>query len=138
MKFVVPGKIYGKARAITVTNKYTGKVNSFTPSNTVHYEDLIRWCYTKSNPVNFEDKPVSITIYCYYQIPKSYTKKQKQECYEKHSYPKKKPDWDNIGKIVCDALNGLAYSDDKNVVDGIVRKRWSGGEEYITIEINSI
>ena len=36
-----------------------------------------------------------------------------------------KCDWDNIGKIVCDALNGIAYHDDKQVVDGQVRKFYS-------------
>lgn len=33
-----------------------------------------------------------------------------------------KPDWDNIGKIICDALNGIAYKDDQHVVLGTVFK----------------
>ena len=36
--------------------------------------------------------------------------------------PTKKPDWDNIGKVVCDALNGIAYRDDAQIVDSMVRK----------------
>lgn len=30
--------------------------------------------------------------------------------------PTKKPDCDNIAKIICDALNGIAYYDDSQIV----------------------
>ena len=33
------------------------------------------------------------------------------------------PDWDNCGKSVCDSLNGIAWVDDRQVVDGRVRLR---------------
>ena len=36
----------------------------------------------------------------------------------------KKHDWDNIGKIVCDGLNGVAWHDDKQIFDGMVHKRF--------------
>lgn len=36
--------------------------------------------------------------------------------------PTIKPDWDNVGKLIADALNGVAYYDDKYVVDGMARK----------------
>ena len=39
--------------------------------------------------------------------------------------PTKKPDWDNIGKIICDSLNKVAYRDDSVVVDAQVRKFYS-------------
>ena len=39
--------------------------------------------------------------------------------------PTKKPDADNIAKAVCDALNGIAYKDDSQVVDLTVRKYYS-------------
>lgn len=35
-----------------------------------------------------------------------------------------KPDVDNVGKLVMDALNGLAYVDDKQVVDMRVQRDW--------------
>jgi len=42
-------------------------------------------------------------------------------------------DWDNLGKGVCDALTGLAWKEDDQVVDGRVRKRYAGpGEEAHT------
>jgi Holliday junction resolvase RusA-like endonuclease len=34
-------------------------------------------------------------------------------------------DWDNIGKNVCDALEGLAYTNDKRIFSGTSEKFWS-------------
>ena len=43
-------------------------------------------------------------------------------------------DWDNYGKLVSDALNGLAYHDDAQVFDGRVRKQYGGtAETRITV-----
>ena len=39
--------------------------------------------------------------------------------------PTVKPDWDNIGKLISDALNGVAYADDKDIVFGAVQKAYS-------------
>ncbi|MDF2537449.1 MAG: Holliday junction resolvase [Herbinix sp.] len=36
--------------------------------------------------------------------------------------PTKKPDIDNIAKVILDALNGIAYKDDTQVVTLEVRK----------------
>ena len=39
--------------------------------------------------------------------------------------PVKRPDWDNIGKIITDALNEVAYHDDAQIVEAIVEKYYS-------------
>ena len=39
-------------------------------------------------------------------------------------FPTVKPDCDNIIKIVCDALNGLAYRDDSQVVAVTCQKKY--------------
>jgi Holliday junction resolvase RusA-like endonuclease len=36
--------------------------------------------------------------------------------------PTVKPDWDNLGKLVSDALNGVLYEDDAQVVRAAVQK----------------
>ena len=40
-------------------------------------------------------------------------------------YPTTKPDTDNIAKSILDSLNGIAYLDDKQVVDLRVRKQYA-------------
>lgn len=39
--------------------------------------------------------------------------------------PYKKPDSDNIAKVVADALNGIAYDDDAQIADLTVIKRYT-------------
>ena len=38
--------------------------------------------------------------------------------------PLVKPDLDNIAKGICDALNGIAWKDDKQITDLYVGKRY--------------
>ena len=37
----------------------------------------------------------------------------------------KKPDWDNIGKIVSDALNKFAFKDDSQITDVRIFKKYA-------------
>jgi Holliday junction resolvase RusA-like endonuclease len=51
--------------------------------------------------------------------------------------PLRKPDWDNTGKIISDSLNGHAYKDDAQIVDGHVVKRWAnpGERDHVAVRI---
>ena len=40
-----------------------------------------------------------------------------------------KCDWDNVGKAVSDALNGVAYLDDDQIVRGCVTRRYASKSE---------
>ena len=53
-------------------------------------------------------------------------------------YPMKKPDCDNVVKIVLDSLNKIAYDDDKQVVELTVLKRWTFDNERIEFEVEEI
>ena len=39
--------------------------------------------------------------------------------------PIKKPDCDNVLKIIADSLNQIAYKDDAQIVESIVKKRYA-------------
>ena len=52
--------------------------------------------------------------------------------------PQKKPDADNIAKVVLDALNGVAYEDDKQVVRVTISKVYSFEKEGLEIEIGVV
>ena len=84
-----------------------------------------------------KDKPVCARITAYFPIPQSASKK-KQAAMESYSImPTKKPDTDNIAKIVLDALNGLAFYDDAQVVDLTVMKLYSRTPR-VTVHIGEI
>ena len=55
-------------------------------------------------------------------VPKSYSKKRTEACLNGLERPTKKPDWDNVAKSICDAMNGIVYQDDTQIVDAHVTK----------------
>jgi Holliday junction resolvase RusA-like endonuclease len=73
-------------------------------------------------------------IQAFFSIPKSASQVKKAKMLSGDIRPTKKPDWDNIGKVVCDALNNLAYGDDSHVVSGTVYK-WYSEEPRIVVEL---
>lgn len=126
VKFVIPGVPKGKERHRSVWNKSTGKMIFYTPAQTATYERLIRQCYHAAaqaeNRFAPTERPLRVEIDAYFAIPKSGTKTMHSLMYENVLRPAKKPDWDNIGKIICDALNGIAYGDDSQIVEAVCRK----------------
>lgn len=46
-----------------------------------------------------------------------------------------KPDWDNLGKSLCDALNGLLYRDDSLIYDSRIIKVIAAGNEQPHVKV---
>lgn len=126
------GKIQAKQRP-----RFNGKF-AYTPKETVSYENWIKTCYLQKyaneKPI---DTAVKVIINAFFEIPKSTSKKKKVQMMENEILPTIKPDTDNIAKIVLDALNGLAFDDDKQVVDLQVKK-WYNEEPSVTVYISEI
>jgi Holliday junction resolvase RusA-like endonuclease len=124
VKFTIPGPPFGKQRPkFTSVGKFA---KAYTPEKTQNYETFVKWCYQEKCNFRFEDGAMlDVRILAYYSIPKSTSKKKRALMLEHKIRPTKKPDWDNIGKIVCDSLNEIAYKDDRMVVDAQVRKFYS-------------
>ena len=122
--FVIPGEPQGKARAKTVRLK-NGFSHSYTPEKSVSYENLVKLCF--QDIAGRDSQPMTgifqVDICAFMAPPASKPKAWTVlALIERVIRPAKKPDWDNIGKIVCDALNGISYRDDSAIVDGRVRK----------------
>ncbi|WXL80106.1 RusA family crossover junction endodeoxyribonuclease [Clostridium perfringens] len=49
--------------------------------------------------------------------------------------PRKKPDADNIGKIILDSLNGIAYKDDSQIIELSVIKSYTEDDERIKFKL---
>ena len=69
--------------------------------------------------------PVRVRITACFSIPKSAPKKKRAMMIAGDIVPTKKPDFDNIQKIICDALNGVAYHDDSQIVKADIEKVYS-------------
>lgn len=114
--------ITGKARPRM--NTRTGK--AYTPTKTKNYEYLARQIFTYKYPkfTPIEGK-VKLSIIAYFELPKKRSKLQEAEMLGGLIRPTKKPDWDNIGKIISDALNKFAFIDDAQIVEAVIIKRYS-------------
>ena len=133
-KFCIHGDPQGKGRPRFST--VCGHVHTRTPDETVLYENLVKTEYRQQVGVKFpDDAMLDVRIFAYYPIPKSASKRKRQAMLDKKIRPTKKPDWDNVGKVICDSLNGIAYRDDAQVVDSMVRKFYSEDPKVVvTIE----
>ena len=102
-----------------------GNGHAYTPEKTVNYEQMVKISYLQSERVRFTGEQLKMEITAFLGIPKSTSKKNKALMIEGIMRPKKKPDWDNLGKICADALNKIAYNDDSQIVSGSVDKYYS-------------
>ena len=135
-KFCIHGDPQGKGRPRFST--VCGHVHTRTPDETVLYENLVKAEYRQQVGVKFpDDAMLDVRIFAYYPIPKSASKRKRQAMLEKKIRPTKKPDWDNVGKVICDSLNGIAYRDDAQVVDSMVRKFY-GEDPKVVVTIEEI
>lgn len=135
MTFTVEGKPQGKARARTFYDRRAGKMRSITPEQTKSYEDLIRWSYTAAGGKYMGEKILQVDIKAFYPVPKAFNKAKREAANSGYLRPSSKPDCDNIIKVVLDALNGVAYYDDKQVVCVSCNKYYATrGYLHITIE----
>lgn len=116
--FSIPGKVTGKGR-----HRMTHTGRAYTPANTVEYEKFVRLCYA--------DRPMlegafSLLIVASFAPPKSMSARKR--CALLGTPATKKPDIDNIEKIICDALNGVAYRDDAACALATIVKLWGETE----------
>lgn len=135
--FLVEGKPQGKQRARTFYDKRADKMRSITPEVTKSYEDLIRWSYKAAGGQYIGESLIRVEIEAFYPIPKSWSKKKRAEVIKDTIRPTTKPDCDNIIKVVLDALNGVAYYDDKQVI-GTSCEKYYGDTGYLKIVVNEV
>ena len=82
----------------------------------LNMKNLLEQVITQYQGVKFEKNvPLEMNILALFSLPKTASKKFINAALNNEVYPIKKPDSDNIIKVICDALNGLAYHDDAQV-----------------------
>ena len=138
MRIEVYGQPQGKQRARVCMRG--GFAKAYTPETTASYENLINLSYIQAlngAPSPYWDNPVRIRIQAIYQIPKSFSKKRTAAALDGLIRPQVKPDIDNVVKIVCDALNKVAYKDDTQVVEMAACKLY-GVEPMVRIDIDEV
>ena len=84
---------------------------------------------------NYQDKILKITIEFKFKTPKSYSKARRNQALNGEILPRQ--DIDNLTKSVLDALNEVAYADDKTIKEIHAWKRYAE-EDEIVIKIETL
>lgn len=119
-------------------SRYSG---AYKDKKDIEYENLIKECFLKeAKGIKPSERPVCICIEAFYKLPKQTPKYVKEELKENlYDYvPQSKPDIDNVAKSVLDALNGIAYVDDKQVYELCCNKNYDIKSETGYLEVNVI
>jgi Holliday junction resolvase RusA-like endonuclease len=115
ISFTIEGEPTGKGRP------RHGKYKTYTPAKTKAVENNIAYFY-KVNIGHYFEGYVKLKLDLYYSIAKSDSKKKKLMKLNNELRPNKKPDIDNVVKLVADALNEVAYKDDTQIIELECRK----------------
>lgn len=118
VKFTIEGEPAGKGRP------RHGKSRTYTPTKTRVLENNIAYFY-KVNVKHYFEGYVRMKLDLYYSIAKSDSKKKREKKLSNELRPDKKPDADNVVKLIADALNEVAYKDDTQIIELECRKFYS-------------
>ena len=135
MTIVIPGEPVGKQRPRVVRNG--GVTRTYTPEKTASYENLVKVEYERQAHGEHypSGTPVSMKITACFALNKGDSKRKRDYKLRGVIRPTKKPDIDNVIKVIADALNGLAYDDDSQIVTAKVYKVF-GETPSVTVTIN--
>ena len=132
-EFDIPGPVTGKGRPRV--NTYTCR--AYTPTKTKEYEEMAQqyflFKYPRYVPIEGRTK---VTIVAQFKIPKGTSKANAELMLKGEIAPTKKPDIDNIVKIVLDALNSIAFKDDNQITKLEIEKIYSE-EEKVSVKIEN-
>ena len=131
-EFEVPGIVIGKGRPRL--NSYTGVV--YTPTRTKDYESLVEQYFLLKYPrFKILEGRIKVNIIAYFSIPKTTKKSEINEMLDNNISPTKKPDIDNIVKVVLDSMNKFAFRDDNQITKLEVEKKYALEDKvYVKIE----
>jgi Holliday junction resolvase RusA-like endonuclease len=97
----------------------------YTPAATLAYEsEIARIAEIARGDWPVMDTPMSLRVVAHHTIPVSWSKRKQMAALQGDLIPGK-PDLDNVAKAVLDALNGVIYADDKQVIKLVAEKRYS-------------
>lgn len=105
-----------------------GRHGCYNPSHAD--QEMLRWQIRPHAPKVPLEGPISLEITFYMPIPKT-SRVQTRLMINGTTLPIKRPDIDNMAYLVTNAMKGIMYEDDSQIVDLILRKRY--GEEPKTV-----
>lgn len=137
LHFIIPGKPSGWQRAADVITK-SGKRLRANPKAMVEGQKHIAWCAKAAlrgaAPMT---GPLRLEVLCVYGVPPSWPSWKQAAAARGLVWKTSTPDHDNLTKQIGDALNGLAFVDDAQIVRSSIAKRY-GFPERTEVQLSRI
>lgn len=138
--FSIPGPPKGKGRPRAVPGiDAAGElfVRMVTPADTREAEEAVRRAFRKAHPDHRPfTSPVLLRFTAVFQTPRYFNRALREAAARGSLYAIKKPDKDNIEKLIVDALNGIAFVDDQQVMGGGIKRY--GSPERIDVSFETL
>ncbi len=135
---VLHGEPMGKGRPrsrVAWTRDDKPFIAIYTPKATKDYENALAMAgkvAMQNLPLLYG--PLAVEIDAIFSVPRSWSKKRRDAALAGVVRPTGRPDLDNVYKMM-DALNGIAWKDDSQIVRAIVEKRY-GERPMLFVEVS--
>ena len=125
----IPGTLRGKARP-----RVTKAGHAYTPAATVSAEAWVRQCTLDQVGQPCLDGALWVRLGIAFAVPASWSKKKRAAALVGTIQPTGKPDIDNLVKTIGDALNGILWRDDSQIVD-LRAAKFYANEPFTTLTV---
>jgi Holliday junction resolvase RusA-like endonuclease len=123
LTIVIPGEMRGKGRPRF--SSFGGRPRAYTDEKTATAENWVKCCGRDAMAGAPLDGPVTVGVEIAVEVPQSWSKRKRADALAGGLWPTSKPDLDNCVKLIADALNGIVWRDDKQIVRMVVGKRYA-------------
>lgn len=100
-------------------------VTAYDPKKSREYKDTVYSVALEHKPKELLEGALVMQVDIYRSIPKSFSKVKRTAIKDGILRPTTKPDCSNVVKGIEDALNGVIYKDDSQIVESVVKKFYS-------------
>lgn len=132
--FEVPMRPVGKGRP-----RFTRNGHPYTPVATKNAEKVIATYAREAmeGRTRADDVPLALDVEFIFEPPKSWSKKKREEAVAFQLSRRAKPDCDNLEKLCADAMKGIVYADDNQIVETHACKYY-GPKNAIRINVREV
>lgn len=123
LTFTVEGEAIPQGRP-----RFTRNGHAYDPEKSRDYKERVAFAASwamRGQEAFPKEIPLKCVIAIWQKMPKRFTKKQKELAENEFLRPTVKPDLDNIVKAITDAMNGIVYADDAQIVDLVCGKYYA-------------
>lgn len=120
---MIPGDAVPQGRPRVV--RVGGRTIAYDPPKSKDYKARVRQYAAQNAPKEPLEGAVTLGVQIFRSVPKSWSKKKRAAAIAGVIQPTTKPDVSNVIKGIEDALNGIWYRDDSQIIDERVTKRYA-------------